>query len=189
MKKGVLAIVATVFVALAALGILAAVLGRDRGGAPRDVALRAETEGPRLILHGVDFVEIRPGGMAIRLQSDRAFYAILGHDLTAEQVSVAVPAHSGEVVVKAPLAVWNMDAGVVRLPDGGRAADAAGWSALVPEARLDLPAREMTASGASISGPGVALEGRDFVWRWRDGTMTMDAPRGRVLPGKAPRHG
>ncbi len=189
MKKTVPVVLATVVVALAALGILAALRGRDRTGAPRDVALQAESEGIRLVLHGVDFVEIRPGGTAIRLQSERASYAILGHDLTAEDVAVAVPALSGEIVVKAPLAVWNMDAGVVRLPDGGRAADAGGWSALVPDARLDLPAREMTASGASISGPGVALEGRDFVWRWREGTMTMDAPRGRVLPAKAPRHG
>ncbi len=189
MKRTVPIVSATVVVALAALAILAAVRGRDRGGAPRDVALQAEAEGPKLVLHGVDFVEIRPGGTAVRLRSARAWYAIVRHDLTAEDVAVAVPAPSGEIVVKAPLVVWNMDAGTVRLPDGGRAADAGGWSATVPEARLDLPAREMTASDASISGPGVALEGRDFVWRWRDGTMTMDAPRGRVLPARAPRHG
>ncbi len=180
--------------AAAVLALAAAVLvargGRDRAGAPRDVALGAETEGPRLVLHGVDFVEIRPGGTAIRLQSDRASYAIIRHDLTAEGVVVAVPAPSGEVVVKAPVAAWDMDAGIVRLPAGGRAAGAGGWAAAVPEARLDLAAREMTAAEASLSGPGVTVEGTDLVWRWKDGTMTMDAPRGRVLPGKAAgRHG
>ena len=181
---------AILVLALAALAILAAVLGGGRGGAPRDVSLRGGEEGPTLVLHEVDVREIRPGGAMIRFQSDRASYAILSRDLAAEGVTVALPAPAGEIVVRAPLASWNMDAGIVRLPDGGRAAGAAGWSASVPEARLDLSAREMTASGASLSGPGVAIEGRDLVWNWKDGTLTMGAARGRVLPGKAVRrHG
>ncbi len=176
--------------ALAALGLLAAVLGGGRGGAPRDASLRGGGEGPKLVLHGVDVKEIRPGGATIRLQSDRATYSILAHDIAAEGVTVALPAPAGEIVVKAPLAIWDMDSGIVRLPDGGRAAGAGGWSASVPEARIDLSAREMTAGGATLSGPGVDVEGRDLVWKWKDGTLAMDAARGRVLPGKAvPRHG
>ena len=183
-------VVAISVLALAALGILAAFLGGGRAGAPRDVSLRGGGEGPTLVLHGVDVREIRPGGTVIRFQSDRASYSILSRDLAAEGVTVALPAPAGEIVVRAPLASWKMDAGIVRLPDGGRAADAAGWSASVPEARLDLSAREMTASGASLSGPGVAVEGRDLVWRWKDGTLTMNAARGRVLPGRVVRrHG
>lgn len=176
--------------ALAAVGILAAVLGGDGGGAPRNVSLRGGGAGPKLVLHGVDVKEIRPGGATIRLQSDRATYLILEHDLAAEGVTVALPAPAGEIVVRAPLAAWDMDAGIVRLPDGGRAAGAGGWSASVPEARIDLSAREMTASGATLSGPGIAVEGRDLVWKWKDGTLAMDAATGRVLPGKAARrHG
>ncbi len=182
-RRAALATAAAVLV-VGALAILA-VVGRERGSASRDVALRAEEEGPKLVLHGVDFMEIRPGGTAIRFRSDRASYAILKHSLTAEVVVVAVPAPSGEIVMKAPVAAWDMDAGIVRLPDGGRAAGAGGWSAEVPEARIDLLAREMTAREASVSGPGVSVEGRDLVWRWKDGMMTMDEPRGRVLPGKA----
>ncbi len=189
MRRVAHVVFAAVVLALVGFGILAAVL-RDRVGATRDVGLRAEAEGPKLVLYGVDFVEIRPGGAAIRLRSERATYAILAHDLTAEDVAVAVPARTGEIAVKAPQAVWTMDTGIVRLPDGGRATGAGGWTAVVPDARLDLPAREMTASGASVSGPGVAVDGRDLVWRWGDGTMTMDEPKGRVLPGKAAqRHG
>lgn len=184
------AVLSILVLALAAVGILAAVLGGGRAGAPRDVSLRGGGEGPKLVLHGVDVKEIRPGGAMIRLQSDRASYAIMSRDLAAEGVTVALPAPAGEIVVKAPLASWSMDTGIVRLPEGGRAASAGGWSASVPEARLDLSARELTASAASLSGPGVSVDGRDLVWKWKDGTLTMDAARGRVLPGKAARrHG
>ena len=184
------AVLSILVLALAALGILAAVLGGGRGVGPRDASLRGRAEGPTLVLHGVDVKEIRPGGAMIRLQADRASYSILAHDLAAEGVTVALPAPAGEIVVKAPVASWNMDAGIVRLLDGGRAAGAGGWSASVPEARIDFSAREMTASAASLSGPGVAVEGRDLVWKWKDGTLTMDAARGRVLPGKqVRRHG
>ena len=189
MRRGP-AVLSILVLALGALGILAAVLGGRRAGAPRDVSLRGESEGPKLVLHGVDLKEIRRGGAVIRLQSERASYAIMSRDLAAEGVTVALPAPAGEIVVKAPLASWSMDAGIVRLPEGGRAAGAGGWSASVPEARLDLSARELTASDASLTGPGVAVEGRDLVWKWKDGTLTMETAKGRVLPGTAVRrHG
>lgn len=183
-------VIAVVVLALAALGILAAVHGGGRRGASRVASLKGGEAGANMVLHGVDFREIRPGGETIHLRSGRASYAILRRDLVAEDVTVRLLEPSGEIVVKAPLASWSMDAGIVRLPQGGRAEGAGGWSASVPEARLDLSARAMTAGGASLSGPGVAVEGRGFVWRWNDGTMTMDSARARVLPGKAaPRRG
>lgn len=176
--------------ALAALGILAAVFRGGRTDAPRDVALEGERKGPALVLLGVDFTETRPGGAVVRLQSDRATYAVVTRNVSAEGVSVALPGASGEIVVRAPLADWSMDAGSVRLPLGGRATGGGGWSATVPDARLDLAAREMTASGATLSGPGLAVEGRNLVWKWRDGTLALEAARGRVVPGKAVRrHG
>ncbi len=177
---------AGVVLAVVALGILAAT-GRDRGGAPRRETLRGAEWGPSLVLQGVDFREIRPGGETIRLRSERASYSILGRGLSAREVTVVLPATAGEIVLNAPVAAWDMDAGVVRLPDGGRANAAGGWSAVVPDARLDLPAGRMTATGASLSGPGLDLKGHDLVWSWKDGTMTMDAARGRVLPGKVVR--
>lgn len=181
---------ALLVLALAALGILAAVLGRGRDGAPRQAALHGSQEGATLVLYGVDVDEFRPGGTVIRLRSDRASYAILKRDLWAEDVTVALPSPGGEIVVKAPRALWNMDAGIVRLPEGGRADGVGGWSATVPEARLDLSAREITAAGATLTGPGIALEGRDLVWKWKDGMLTLETARGRVLPGKAVRrHG
>ncbi len=181
---------ALLVLALAALGILAVVLGGGRRGASRPATLTGGGDGATLVLYGVDVDEYRPGGTVIRLRSDRASYSILKRDLSAEKVTVALPSPGGEIAVEAPLALWNMDAGIVRLPEGGRAAGAGGWSASVPEARLDLSAREMTAAGASLSGPGLALEGRDLVWRWKDGMVTMESARGRVLPGKAVRrHG
>ncbi len=176
-----------VLAALVLFGIMSSVTGGKRRGAPRDVALQAEAEGPKLVLHGVDVREFRPDGTAIRFRSDRASYTILTRDLSAEGVTVALPAPAGEIVVKAPLAFWSMDAGIVRLPEGGRGEGLGGWSASVPDARLDLSAREMTASAATLSGPGVEVRGRDLVWRWKDGTMTMDAASGRVLPGKVAR--
>lgn len=185
-----LPVVATLVLALAALGVVAAVLGGSRSRAPRDAALRRAGEGPMLVLQGVDVREIRPGGTMIRFRSERASYAVLARHLSAEAVTVALPAPEGEIVVEAPLASWDMDGGIVLLPDGGRGEGAGGWSASVPEARLDLSAREMTASAASLSGPGVSVEGRDLVWKWKDGTLTLDAATGRVLPGKvARRHG
>jgi len=178
---------AGVVLAVIALGILAAIDGRDRGGAPRREVFREKVEGPSLVLQGVDFREIRPDGATVRLQSERASYAILDHGLSARGVTVVLPGTRGEIVLNAPLAAWDMDAGIVRLPEGGRAEGAGGWSATVPDARLDLPARRMTATDAILSGPGLELEGRDLVWSWKDGTMTMDAARGRVLPGKVVR--
>lgn len=181
---------ATLLVVLVALGIMAAVLGRGGGDASRGAALRAQEKGPTLVLQGVDLTEIRPGGTDLRLRSDRASYSILAHHLSAEAVTVALKAPAGEIVVTAPLAAWDMDSGIVRLPQGGEAAGGGGWAASVPEARLDLSARELTASAASITGPGVAVEGLRFVWRWKDGTMSMDEARGRVVPGQAGgRHG
>lgn len=175
---------------LAALGVLAAVLGRERGGAPREESLRGRDEGATLSLEGVDFREIRPGGEEIRFRSARASYSILAHHLSAEDATVSLPAPAGAVVVTAARASWNMDSGIVLLPAGGRADGAQGWSASVPDARVDLKAGELTASDASLTGPGVVVEGRDLVWKWNDGTMTMDAARGRVLPGKVVRrHG
>lgn len=188
MRKAAPYIFAAVVVGVIALGILAAASRPERGRAPRGEALRQQAEQPSLALGGVDFREFRADGTTIRLQAERASYGILGHDLSARVVTVSVPTSAGEVVFNAPVAMWDVDAGIVRLPDGGRAEGAGGWSATVPDARLDLPARRMTASDASLAGPGLALEGRDFVWSWKDGTMTMDTPRGHVLPGKvAPR--
>ncbi len=187
MRKVAPVVFASVVLAVIALGILAATVGRGRGRAPRREVLRQPVEEARLVLHEVDFREIRPDGATVRLQSDQASYGILGHDLSAQRVTVALPTPTGEIVLNAPLATWDMDAGIVRLPEGGRAAGAGGWSATVPDARLDLSARRMTASDASLAGPGLALTGRDLVWSWKDGTMSMGAPRGRVLPGRVVR--
>jgi hypothetical protein len=182
-----LPVAAILVLALAALGVVAAILGGWRGRAYRDASLRSAVEGPMLVLHGVDVREIRPGGTTIRFRSERASYAILARHLSAEDVTVALPAPEGEIVVEAPLALWDMDAGIVLLPEGGRGGGAGGWSATVPEARLDLSVRQMTASGASLSGPGVSVAGRDLVWKWKDGTLTLEAATGSVLPGKASR--
>ncbi|MGE5188549.1 MAG: hypothetical protein ACM3NF_00660 [Gemmatimonadota bacterium] len=182
-----LPVLGTLVVALAALGAATAMLGGCRSRASRDASFRRPAEGPTLVLQGVDFTEIRPGGARIRLRSDRASYAILARHLSAGEVTVTLPEPDGEIVVQAPLASWDMDAGVVLLPRGGHGAGAGGWSVSVPEARLDLAAREMTAGDASVSGPGVAARGRDLVWRWKDGTLALDAASGRVLPAKAAR--
>lgn len=186
MRRG-LAVFAAAVLALVVLGAAAATLAGCRGRASREASIRSAVEGPMLVLHGVDVAEVRPGGTTVRFRSDRASYAVLERHLSAERVTVALPAAEGEIVVEAPLASWDMDAGIVLLPEGGRAGGAGGWSASVPEARLDLPAREMTAGSASLSGPGVSVEGRDLVWKWKDGTLTLDAATGRVLPERAAR--
>ncbi len=187
MRKAAPYLFACVVLGVLALGMLAAASRRDRGGAPLGEALRERVEEPSLVLDRVDFREFRPDGTTIRLQSERASYGIIAHDLSARGVTVALATSSGEIVLNAPVAAWDVDAGTVRLPDGGRAEGAGGWSVTVPDARLDLPARRLTAPDASLSGPGLALTGRDLVWSFKDGTMTMDGARGRVLPGKVVR--
>lgn len=182
-----LPVFATLVLVLAALAIVAAVPGGPRGRASGDASLRRAGEGPMLVLREVDVKEMRPGATTVRFRSDRASYAILARHLSAEGVTVVLPGPEGEIVVEAPLASWDMDAGIVLLPGGGRGAGAGGWSASVPEARLDLSARKVTAGSASLSGPGVSVEGRDLVWMWKDGALTLEAATGRVLPGKAAR--
>ncbi len=154
---------------------------RDPGGTSAEIPA-----GPELILREVEVREIGKEGPQSRLTSDRASYLVLARKLSADGVTLFLPGTSNGMIVRAPKAFWDMDAGRILLAEGGAAENDAGWSAVVDEASLSLPDRLMTASGnARLSGPGLSVTGDHLVWRWREGKLALENPRSRVEPAKA----
>lgn len=178
---GVAALLAAVYLfALGAARRAIVLAGRDQDA--------VEEAGPEIVLHDVEMREVREGGGDYRLSSERATYSVRERTLLAAGMTLALPEPSGEISVRAPRAAWDMDAGRIDLPGGFSAVNRAGWSASVPDGRLDLKERVMTAKGAALSGPGVSVSGINLVWRWREGTVSLDSPRTLVTPGKVPRN-
>jgi hypothetical protein len=146
--------------------------------------------GPEIVLRDVAMREIHEGGDAFRLRSEEATYSPGGETLTVSGMTLVLSSEpSGEIVVRAGSAVWNLAAGRIVLPEGGSAERAQGWSAQVPEGSLDLRERIFRGGEATLAGPGVAVAGRDLVWRWEDDAVTLSFPRSRIAPADLPRGG
>jgi hypothetical protein len=170
---------------LGGAGLLLAISMSDQG--PRDSGGTAEESpaGPELILREVDVRELGKEGPQYRLTSDRASYLVLARKLSADGVTLFLQETSEGMVVRAPKAFWEMDAGRILLAEGGAAENGAGWSAVVDEASISLPDRLMTAEGnARLSGPGLSVTGDHLAWRWREGKLSLENPRSRVDPSR-----
>ncbi len=169
------------------LFVLAATMpGNERLPAVQDTDLG----GPALVLRGVEVREVPPKGTEIRLFSEEATYRIPARTVSGTGVRMALPSRRGDVVVRAKTAKWDMDAGLVRLPDGCSAENAAGWSAVLPAAEVFLGRKVLAAGGmATLSGPGLSVAGDNLVWRWQEGTLTLAMPKTRFEPARIPRPG
>lgn len=144
----------------------------------------SDATGPQIALRGVEMIEFRAQGPAYRLASDEAFYSVLSGRLSARGVTLLLPERSGDVVMKAPEASWDMVDGQVAFPEGASAESDGAWTASVPEARVDLRNEVIAAATARLAGPGMTVEGTHLRWYWREGRVALDSPRSSVLPGK-----
>lgn len=180
---------AALLVALGAAGLLAAVFTKGAGPqAPFGSSSAASRAEPEVLLHDVEMQEIRKGGTPYRISSERAVYRLQSGRFSGSAVTLEVPGRTGETVVRAPNASWDMPAGQVFLPEGGSAQDGAGWSAAVLSARISLRDRVLTASGkAQLSGPGLSVTGDNLVWNIREGTVALQQPKTRVEPSRVSR--
>lgn len=166
--------------------LLAAISAREPG--PRDGGGTAveRPAGPEVLLRDVEVREIRKEGPQYRLTSDRASYLLLARKLSADGVTLFLPGISNGMIVRAPKASWDMEAGRILLGEGGAAENGAGWSAVIAAASLSLPDRVMTAAGdVRLSGPGLRVSGDNLVWSWREGKMALSNTRTRVESTRA----
>ena len=139
---------------------------------------------PEILLGGVEVREIRADGRSQRFSAESASYAVLSKRFSAEQVTLTLQEEGDKVVVRAPRGEWDMERGTVDLPEGGTAESGGGWTASVPEARVELGERRLTAGKAILSIPGVRVTGSGLVWRWEEGTVELSAPESLVLPDR-----
>lgn len=177
-----LAIAAAVAACLAGLYLMAMSAAKSTILLANSGPAAGEPREPEIVLRGVEVMEIREDGRSYRLSSDNATYSVLSKRLSAETVILTLPEALERTVVRAARARWSMEEGTMDLPEGGSAENDAGWTAAVPEARIDLRAQVMTAPSANLSMPGVRVAGTNLVWRWQEGKMEIDAPKSRVVP-------
>jgi hypothetical protein len=146
--------------------------------------------GPEIRLATIDVREFRDGGgEGNRLTAEQGTYeytrkAVQGTGVT---VYLAEKALRG-TTVSAPSASWDFDRATLLFREGARLTREGGWTADVSAATLDMAGQTLRVPGsATLSGPGLAASGRNLVWEWKDGKITMDSPRGRLQPAAAPR--
>lgn len=144
--------------------------------------------GPQIVLRGVEMAEARRGGQVYRLRSDSASYAVQSGQAHASDVTLVLKEREGNVVVSAPVASWNMKQDRIDLPMGATA-KGEGWTAVSPRASVDLRSEVISAQDASLSGPGLEVEGNALRWRWRDGKVELLAPKSNILPDRNPATG
>lgn len=176
------AVFACVVVALAALPSLPSkVAVAPASGTPRPLPQR-----PEVLLETVDVREYHDdSGEWNRLTAERAVYEYARKRVTGTRVTFELmeKALRGTTVL-APAASWDFDPAVLSFPAGARLAREGGWAAEVSPATLHIGGQKLRVPGsATLSGPGVTASGKDLVWDWGEGKITMDSPRGRFLPG------
>lgn len=143
-----------------------------------------ELREPEIVLRDVEVREIRVDGRWCRLLSDNASYSVDSRRMSADGVTLTVREGRDRIVVRAPRALWSMDEGRIELTQGATAETGPGWSAVVPEARLDLRSQVLVAREATLSMPGLRVAGDNLVWRWEEGNVDLQDPRSRLFPGK-----
>ena len=187
MARGRKAVYAALFAALGGIGLLAAISLKVSGPeGPFGFSAAGSRSEPEVILQGVEMREIRNEGAPNKATSAQATYSLLSNRFSGTDVTLELPDKGGEMVVRAPIASWDMKAGRIFLPDGGTAENSAGWSAAVDSAKLSLPERMLTSEGkVSLSGPGLSVVGDNLVWNWREGTVALDQAKTLISPSRA----
>jgi hypothetical protein len=174
---------------LAAVAFLAGacLLVLNLSGSPRplpDGQIGGDGGGAKILLRGVEIVEVHPGGRTFRLASDNASYSIPMGRVVASGVRLSLREHGDNVVASAPSASWDLDNGRIDLEKGVAVDNGAGWTANAPRARVDLKSEVIVAEEARLAGPGLTVEGKNLRWRWQDQTVALDSPRSSILPGR-----
>jgi hypothetical protein len=142
---------------------------------------------PALILRDVEVREVRRDGRHFRLFSETATYRLPARTLSGSGVTLTLPEDGTRLVLRAPAANWDMDAGTIRLPEGCSAASDDGWSASLAAALVSLPDHLLSGEGRSnLYGPGLSVAGDNLVWRWRERKLMLSAPRTRIDPARVP---
>jgi hypothetical protein len=124
-----------------------------------------------------------------RLTAEQASYEYARRTVTGTRVLVHLMEKALRgTTVQAPAASWDFDRAALSFPEGARLAREGGWAADVSPATLDIAGQILRVPGpATLSGPGVTASGRDLVWEWGEGKITMDSPKGRFHPAEMPR--
>lgn len=175
---------AAVAAALAAWGVLR---GRPPDLRESPAARNGSAVGPELLLRDVDMREAHDNGAVYSLRADRVAYAMAGRTLLAGKVVIGAPASSGEILVSAPRAEWDTEAGRVRLDEGASASDGQGLAATVARGTLELASRRFLGRGhASVSGNGFSIVGDNLAWHWSEGRISIQSPKGRIAPAALP---
>ena len=159
---------------------------------PASGAVRGMGETGREIRLGpAEVWEFHDDGSRNRLTAESAVYEYERKTLAGRGVIVYPMAAAGaarDSIVRAPEAHWDFDRAAISLPEGARVDHAGGWTGEVSPATLDLAVRTLRAPGAAtFSGPGFSVAGDHFAWDWGNGRITMDSPKGRIVPSAVPR--
>jgi hypothetical protein len=159
------------------------------GGAPPAGTRGTDESALEIRLWPVEMREIRDDGGSNRLLAREAVYQYARKSLQGSDVEVFL---GGGVrdgsVIRAPRASWDFEGKEILLPDGGRAERGGEWIGELSAAALDLEGRILRVPGAvSLTGPGLSLAGRNLVWNWTDGRITMDSPASRIAPASLPK--
>jgi len=178
---------AALFAALGGIGLLAAISMKGPGPqGPFGISAAGSRSEPEVILQGVEMREIRKEGAPYKVSSEQATYSLLSSRFSGTGMTLELSGNAGEMVVRAPIASWDMQTGQVFLPEGGSAENRTGWTAAVASANLSLPERMLTSTGkAMLSGPGLSMVGDNLVWSWREGTVALKLPKTRLEPSRA----
>jgi hypothetical protein len=145
--------------------------------------------GPEIRLGPVDVRELHDDGSWNRLDADGAVYAYANRTVTAGGVTVFLGegAPFAGTTVRAPRAAWDLDGKTIGLPEGCRVARKGGWTGELSAGTLDLAGSVLRVPGpARIEGPGVSVQGKNLVWEWVEGMITMESTRSLLPPGKVP---
>jgi hypothetical protein len=180
--KGKLLSFLAVFAAIAGAYMLALGLARNLRLSPAGDGGPADLGGPKIVLRGVEMIEVRAEGPVHRLRSDEASYSALSASVAAKGVTLTLAERKGDIVVTAPAASWDMNEGRVDLDEGASARNDRGWAASAPRAVIDLRSGLISADEAGLEAPGVKVAGKNLRWRWRDGAMELDSPRSTIIP-------
>lgn len=172
--------------ALGGIGFLAAISMKGPGPqGPVGISAAGSRSEPEVILQGVEMREIRKEGAPYKVFSEQATYSLLSSRFSGTGVIFEHSGNAGEMVVRAPIASWDMQTGQIFLPEGGSAENRTGWSAAVVSANLSLPERMLTSAGkAMLTGPGLSVVGDNLVWSWKEGTVALELPKTHLSPSR-----
>jgi hypothetical protein len=154
-------------------------------GMPQGLTVR-----PEIRLATVDVREFHDdSGDWNQLTAEQASYEYALKTVTGTTVLIHLMEKSLRgTTVQAPAASWDFDRAALSFPEGARLAREGGWEADVSPATLDIAGQILRVPGpATLSGPGITASGKDLVWKWGEGKITMDSPRGRFRPAEVSR--